>query len=337
VAVDGDDIVISPINMGSVYQWNTVTMDDIRLVNKYEKFAFDQKPLTLDANLKSPDGQVSLTVHNHHETEAVIDTLHWDMPEGWTMTPAETPVEIAPGEEHMYSFTANYSGALYPVPRAHMSFPFKDGHKVAAQTWLQVARTTGCVKAAMPPTIDGNIAEPIWDNPETVFFDDAGTAAETDPVAFYFAYDEKNLYIAAKCLEPMMDSLRFSTTDRDGPVYGDDCVGLFIQPNMKEDIAYQIYFNPMGTIFDQKLTRRESGYMFADMAWDGDFTAMAVHGDDFWTLEAAIPLTQFGTSGYPGKKIGLNFRRKQQHTRNNADWQVPIDYDPKSFGIMTLK
>jgi hypothetical protein len=93
----------------------------------------------------------------------------------------------------------------------------------------------------------------------------------------------------------------------------------------------------MGTPFDQKLTKNESGYMDADRAWNGTYTAVANHGEDFWTLEAAIPLAQFATSGRPGKKIGLNFRRKQFRLHHNADWQSPIDYDPNSYGILTFK
>ena len=75
----------------------------------------------------------------------------------------------------------------------------------------------------------------------------------TDPVYFYFAWDKDNLYIAAKCMETKMDSIRANAKEHDGAVYGEDCVGYFFQPETDDGPAFQIYFNPLGTAFDQKI------------------------------------------------------------------------------------
>jgi hypothetical protein len=54
-------------------------------------------------------------------------------------------------------------------------------------------------------------------------------------------------------------------------------------------------------------------------------------------LEAAIPLAQLGTSAKPGASWRLNFRRKQKRLNTSGDWQVPISYDPRSFGWLIMK
>jgi hypothetical protein len=81
----------------------------------------------------------------------------------------------------------------------------------------------------------------------------------------------------------------------------------------------------------------EGGYMNGDRDWDGEYDIKTIHGADFWTVEAAIPLGQFGAAGLQSTKMGLNFRRKQARLSSSADWQVPIDYDPKTFGILIME
>jgi hypothetical protein len=246
-------------------------------------------------------------------------------------------INVAPDESQTAEFQAICKGSLYPVPTAKMQFPYNEGKETSVELPLRVARTVYCRRAMMPLAIDGNVAEPIWSNAETLLFASDGGEMTIDPVGFYFAYDDDNLYIAAKCYETKMDSMAASVVEHDGPIYAEDCIGLFLQPDVGKAIAYQIYFNPLGRAFDQKLTMDENGYMSGDRGWNGEYDIKTIHGDDFWTVEAAIPLKQIGATVRQGTKMGLNFRRKQARLSSSADWQVPIDYDPKTFGILIME
>ncbi len=337
VTVDESGINITPIEYQSVMPWKELTADELLVINKMNRSGLSFEPLTIGEQLQPVNGRVTLTIHNYIAGIELEDTLRWEIPEGWTVTPEAIPVKVSPDGVQSAEFQASYRGALYPVPTAKLPFSFAEGKSTTINAPLRVARTITCNRASMPPMVDGNIAEPIWKNPEREFFAADGGAMNIDPVDFYFSYDEDYLYVSARCTETVMDSMAASVVDHDGPIYAEDCIGLFLQPDMGKEIAYQIYFNPLGRAFDQKLVKNEHGYMDADRGWDGQYDVKAIHGADFWIVEAAIPLSQFGTKGRAGKKMGLNFRRKQARLGASADWQVPIDYNPNSFGILIMK
>ena len=158
-----------------------------------------------------------------------------------------------------------------------------------------------------------------------------------DPTRFYFAWDDNSLYLAAYCKESNMDSLSAMLTGQDAPIYGEDCVGYFLQPDIKKQEVYQIYFSPLGSVFDQKITPSEGGYMAGDPKWNGKYEVKTSKGTDYWSVEVRIPLALLGAKIKPGLEWGLNFRRKQARLATSANWQVPIDYDPSTFGQLVFQ
>jgi hypothetical protein len=114
-------------------------------------------------------------------------------------------------------------------------------------------------------------------------------------------------------------------------------VGFFLQPDRKDMTVYQVYWNALATAFDQKISFDESMTYTTDRAWDGEYEAAGARSGDRWTLEVRIPLATFGVTAEPGSVWGLNFRRKQARTTASADWQVPIDYNPRSFGELVFE
>jgi hypothetical protein len=101
---------------------------------------------------------------------------------------------------------------------------------------------------------------------------------------------------------------------------------------------YQIYFNPLGTAFDQMLSVTQDGQTNADLSWNGTYKVRTARGKDFWSLEARIPLKQFGVTAQSGSQWGLmDIRRKQKRLNAVADWQAPINYDPRTFGRLIFR
>lgn len=337
VTLQGQNIDVVPIKINSVLPWDEATAKDMHLSDHVRQFAMEIEPVVLGEDLKPINDSFTVTVHNYCADETARDTIRWETPEGWTVMPEATPVAIEPGKSVTLEFAAVCEGKPYPTPAAQLELPYKKDAQTKVSGWLNASRVANCFPVASRPKIDGYPDDSVWHDPVTIFFANDGSKATTDPTSVYFAYDSAFLYIAAKCVEKNADSITANVKKHDGAIYTEDCIGLFLQPDRDRPTAYQIYFNPLGYAFDQKLTMNEGGFMDADREWDGTYDAVGRRGEGFWTLEVAIPLKQFGVQAVPGSKWGINFRRKQSRTGSAADWQTPIDYNPKTFGILYLE
>jgi hypothetical protein len=218
-----------------------------------------------------------------------------------------------------------------------MEYPYEGDATITVEKPLPIERTVYAARMKEAPMIDGVLSEAMWDNPEGVLFGSDGSPMATDSAFFYFAWDEANLYLGAVCMEARIDSVFATMTDHDAAIYGEDCVGYFLQPEVPDGPVYQIYLNPLGTAFDQKISVEDGAYSGVDREWNGTYEAVAVMGADRWTIEIRIPLEVLETRGEYEKVWALNFRRKQRRLQTSADWQVPISYNPDDYGIMIMR
>lgn len=337
VTVDDNGVVIAPIKKGSVRPWDIVKATELHAVDNVTrqgmKFA-DAAPVTDD--LKVPIATVDLELANINEY-ALNDTVRWTIPSGWTVEPPTMAVTLNPKDKKQVSFKVTCTGNLYPVPTATLNFPYAENKTMPVTKSLLLARPAVAMPVSKAPVIDGKLDDKCWNNPASVLFDPDGIPSKIEATDFYFAYDSKNLYVAARCRESKIDSIQAKITKNDGAVYGEDCVGFYFQPNTQIDTAYQLYFNPIGTIFDQKIYRGHFGYFFGNKTWDGKYTVKTSRDKDCWYVEAKIPLAQYRANGTSGQTWGVNFLRKQKRLKASADWQIPIDYDPQTFGVLKLK
>jgi len=339
VSIDGDSISIQPISLdGAVHPWDEVTLADVKFMDqiKYRGIEILQ-PLEIgeDLNLRTHVMTVRLT--NLCSDRVIEDTIRWDTPDGWTVEPTEVPLSISAGESMSAEFTMLAGDNLIPLPTLLVSYPFADNKEFTVKKSARAVRFADCVPVNAAPLIDGIVNEIAWGDPESRFFAPGGGDPVTDSADFYFAYDADNLYLAAICYDPHPDSIKTSASGRDGALFGDDCVGYFIQPDIDDGKAYMVYVSANGTLFDQELVVGNDGYTDYFPKWNGSYNVATGRGEDYWSVEVAIPLEQWGVKGEPGKKWGINFRRKQPRMESAADWQTPIDYSPESYGCLMLK
>jgi hypothetical protein len=337
VTVDKDGIHIAPVKVNSVLAWDEVTVTEAREIDNINLSAIQfPERLLLSDQFAPVDSNLHVVVSNRVKTEAVNDTLRWNCPSGWSVVPATLPVSVPAGESREYAFKVRYQGRQpFPSPSFRVRLPYAQGKVSAFDKTLPVIRRTSA--AAGTFVIDGNVNDPAWTDPVCRLFAPDGEPARTESTAFWFGYDADNVYLAAWCRETRMDSLIATSVEHDGPVHAEDCVGYFLQPDPAQDVAYQVYFNPLGAVFDQKITYDPKAGANADKDWNGSYEVKTTRGDDWWSLEARIPLDQFGTKAVSGQTMGLEFRRKQQHRKAVADWQVPLDYDPHRYGVLILR
>ena len=334
---DKKGINIEPILLGGEKRkWDDVTWADVQSVDRNALAGLRfRKPVLVGEDLTAAD-TVTLIVKNQPLETPLEDTLRWDVPTRWSVSPRKTAVSVAPGAEAQYRFAVAGAGRPFPAPKLTLRFPYAKGKSCLVTASLDVARAANCSFVKKPPVIDGKVDEKLWQKPVTHLFTNDSEAMKTDSVRFYFAADSANLYLGAVCFDPNPDSVRVKATERDKGVHNDDCVGWFLAPDTSKGTICQVYFNPNAVVLDQKITVSPAGKMNADMAWNADVDVKAAKGKNYWSVEAKLPLAQFGAAAKPGDVWGLNFRRKQPGRKANADWQ-PISYDPHGLGLMFIK
>jgi hypothetical protein len=338
VSVDNrTGITIEPVLFGGEKRaWDDVTWSDMQSVDRNALTGLRfRKPVLVGEDMTAADS-VTLVVKNQPLETPLEDTLVWDMPFGWNLSPATMAVSVAPGAEAEYRFAVAGAGRPFPTPEVALLMPYAKGKSSPVKASLDVARTAHCSFVKKPPKIDGTVTEKLWRKPVMDLFTNDSESMKTDSVRFYFAADTANLYLAAICFDPHPDSVSVQATERDKGVHLDDCVGWFLVPDTSKGEIYQVYFNPNAVILDQKITVSPEGKMDVDMAWNGDMDVKTAKDKDFWSVEAKLPLAQLGVTAKPGDVWGLNFRRKQPGRKANADWQ-PISYDAHRLGLMFIK
>lgn len=334
---NGEELSLALIKKDAVLAWDNMTANDFIFIGELQSKTVTIPKVAVRDDLKVSKTKVTLKINNICDVAPIEDVLKWEVPEGWVVKPEGVQVKVAPGTSADATFTVRCKGPLYPVPSFTLKCPYREGRGPAkVERELGVFRTAAARKAEAPPAIDGKLTENLWVRPSTRFFKPEYAKEEAEPVAFYFAYDRDNLYLAARCTESKMDELKAKLTDRDAMIFGEDCVGYFIQA-VDEGPVYQVYFTPLGTVFDQKIVFDDKGAYEADRSWDGEYDVKTVRGSDYWSIEVRLPLGQLGAEGIAGKTFALNFRRKQPRLKTTADWQIPISYDPETFGVLELE
>ncbi len=336
VTVTSPGYELAVIDLGGIYPRGVVTQDDVREIERVESELITIGAVRVfdDASLRAT---MDITIEN--VTDRVIeDVLVWDVPEGWTVDPEEAIIAVDPGETKTLTFMMLNHGELYPAPHMSCRYPLSNGKLLDVDLPARVMRTAEGRITSDPPVIDGDLSDACWMSCTPVSKlhapYDATVEGETE---FFFACDTENLYLSAICFDPAMMDVTASIEERDGSIYREDCVGYFFQPNPELMTVYQIYINPLGTVFDREITFDETMWYTANREWDGEYEVATQRTDDRWSVEIRIPLAQIGGDIEQFPAWGANFRRKQARTSASADWQVPIDYDPGTFGEVVFE
>ncbi len=331
VTVSPEGYQLAVIDVGGIYPREVVTSDDIVEIERIEGELVGLSALYVN-EAELIDTTITVSVENTSD-DPIENLLEWEVPEGWLVTPVVADLVVAPGEAQEMEFSVVNTGSLYPVPRVSCAYPMTNGMKIDVDMPLDVKRTVGAPRVDEAPTIDGIVNQDEWKGvePATVLYPpyDAEVEGATE---FRFAYDDENLYLSAVCYDPAMSEITANVEERDGAVYGEDCVGFFFAPDWQDMVVYQIYFNPLGTPFDQRITFDENMYYTADRDWDGHYEVAVQRTEHYWSTEVRMPMDEVEGDVVANPNWGLNFRRKQPRTDSACDWQIPIDYDPGTFG-----
>lgn len=194
----------------------------------------------------------------------------------------------------------------------------------ASETTLPEYR---CRKIERPLNLSGKVDDPLWSMAEIAGLTDVYGQPGRYQTTVRLLYDQEFLYAGFNC----QDEYVWSTiTERDGCIWEEECVELFINPANVGHQYYEINVNPLNTVFDACIIngRTEEKPSNPFIGFPGlDFkrltTAVAVSGvlntagaALGWSAEFKIPFDElFGADHvppHPGDVWRVNFYRIDQ-------------------------
>jgi len=201
---------------------------------------------------------------------------------------------------------------------------------IVAHAWGD-GRKAVPARTAGPVLADGRLAETAWRAAEVNGGFHAWNAEgpASPRTRFRVLYDDRALYFGIECEEPEMGRVRAEATERDGRVYPDDHIEIFLQPGGDE--YFHFMFNLLGTRFDAK------GLPGAVTArWNGDWDVAVRRGGNSWTAEVAIYFHSLEIQPDVGDTWRLNVARGR-HTGEKLELSTwsPVEgtfHQPERFG-----
>jgi len=167
-------------------------------------------------------------------------------------------------------------------------------------------------RVAKPPQVDGVIAEGEYGEAEAVgdFVRMRGNGKPPQGTRFLIAYDEKAVYIGVIADEPEPKSIVSRRRQRDGDVWRDDDVEVFVDARHDWRTYHQFAVNFRGAQYDGIGGPKHGRY--GDVEWNADWQVAAKVGEKECVVEFAIPHAALGVAPpKPGQKWGLNVCRQR--------------------------
>ncbi len=205
---------------------------------------------------------------------------------------------------------------------------------------MDVPLVARAVKTDQPPTIDGNLDEPCWqDAPPAVDFVTFGTDGELAQVQtrVRFVFTGEAIYIGVTCDEPAIATLVQHHTKHDAALWNDDSVEVWLDTNYDRNSAYHLIINPRGAVYDAREWHEPDAHQ-GDESWDSDCEVRIDEGKSQWTIEVRIAVNSFDRDPIAVGRWGLNLLRTRRggHSTEMSSW-TGVPTQPKSkFGTLLL-
>jgi len=194
-----------------------------------------------------------------------------------------------------------------------------------------------CVPVQLPPHIDGNLDDPVWQNGAWISdfrqsvprFDEPAT----ETTAVMFAFDQENIYVAVRCDDRHPERIvATKLRHRDDPERDDHVKVIF--DTYRDQLRGTVFIvNPLGA----KEEGQVNGYHNYNYDWNDVWDVAAVITDRGWQAEFRIPLRvlRFSRNGLP--VWGVNVQRDIRH-KNEDVFLVPPEppYDISSLNYAAL-
>jgi hypothetical protein len=172
-----------------------------------------------------------------------------------------------------------------------------------------------------PPKIDGLLNDPAWDQVEWGGGDfrqlqpDAGKAP-TVQTYFKIMYDDKNLYVIFRNLDPEPDKIVKRMSRRDG--FEGDWVEINIDSYYDKRTAFSFTSSVSGVKGDEYVSNNGDNW---DASWDPIWYLKTSINAEGWIAELRIPLSQLRFADKPELTWGFQVHRRFFRNQERSLWQ----------------
>jgi hypothetical protein len=213
-----------------------------------------------------------------------------------------------------------------------MTTHFKTISRALALTMAVGALAISSARAAesdLSIRVDGDLSDAAWQKARAIeafkTFDGKETKAATTGLAMT---DADFLYLAFRCEEPQMDKLQITPFPRDGELWTNDCIEVFISPFEDQSRFYHLIADANGQIYDALSSSGKE-----DSRYDLSIIAKTQKQPNGWTLELAIPLSDIGLSN--AREALMNFGRERKPISELSSWHG-LFAQPKTWQSLPL-
>ncbi|MCX5642411.1 MAG: hypothetical protein NTY10_04180 [Candidatus Omnitrophica bacterium] len=144
--------------------------------------------------------------------------------------------------------------------------------------------------------LDGKLDEDLWQKAKKLapfYIADQGTSIPAkEQTTAYFLPDNEGIYIGVECLESRIAELKTEQREKDGAVWGDDCVEIFLQRPQDTLSYYHFIVNASGSKYDAQNLKEAT--MESRPDWEGDWKAAVSKSNNAWYVEMYIPYSILG-------------------------------------------
>lgn len=199
-------------------------------------------------------------------------------------------------------------------------------------------------KTGKPPVLDGKLDDECWNGCAEIsqFSEPALKSIARAQTSVKICYDENAMYLAVKCDDAAMDKLVTLAKQRDDEqIYHDDCVEIFVKPEMEGQKFFQFLVNAKGLLWDRTVMSFP-GEVKGNEAFKLSGNPVAAGVDKkSWTLEMRIPFAELGvTSPADLAAWGFNvIRDKRTAPAASTSWSSLNTFnfqDPQLFGTLVF-
>jgi len=189
-----------------------------------------------------------------------------------------------------------------------------------------------CLATDKAPKLDGRLDDACWKKAQAGELPWRWTSS-TDrsdlKTEFRMLYDKKGIYLGVWLFDEQVKHLRAVHTRRDDPdTWHDDCIELYLDPELRYQNVIKLTTNSLGTRVDQRL---------ADYGWGSEdgWQVKTSAGNDAWFVEMRIPYKDFPRPR-PGDAWAMNLGRFAWSTGafRGASWAPGAFSDPRSHHLL---
>ena len=214
---------------------------------------------------------------------------------------------------------------------------------LAAEEWLHSSRQStpkqllSVVTALQKPKLDGRLDDPLWQTAKPVSLTPTrsaseGVAGSNLTTAAVLAFDDEFLYLAVSCQKAPGIEYAKDTRPRvpDEDFSREDHVTLLLDIDRDYASYWQLSFDHRG---------RPAESCLGDRTWNPEWYLAAAGDDQFWTIEAAIPLAELSAAKPQVRDVWTaNFQRvipgRGLHAFSHPAATV---IRPEGFGLMVFE